>query len=170
MKQYLILIGLVLCCLSCSEQEADNSKLRSILTDQLKYSYTDQNWYVPPKVAINGLTAEQSNWQDSTDNNSIGGLVAHMTFWNEMQIRAFKGEDFSDFEIDNDITFTTTEWEKATKKLDSVQTELQLMVENASEEQLAAWATDLLNLSAHNAYHAGQIVHIRKRNGWWKKK
>ena len=29
------------------------------------------------------------------------------------------------------------------------------------------WSSSVANISTHNAYHTGQIVYIRKRNGWW---
>lgn len=170
MKAILTIVTLGLLVLSCSEKK-NNSELKTVLAEQLDYSYSDQNWFVPMKTAINGITAEQSNWKDSTDNHSIGELVSHLTFWNEMQLRAFKGEDFSGFETDNDSTFkvyTEKEWDSAVSKLDSVQTELERITEQANEKQLAEWASDVLNMAAHNAYHTGQIIYIRKRKGWWK--
>ncbi len=170
MKNILTLIGFGLFILNCSETTVDPN-VKSLLVQQLKYSHNEENWFVPTKIAINGLSAQQSNWKDSTENHSIAELVSHLTFWNEMQLRAFKGEDFSNFEMDNDTTFkiyTEKEWKNLVIKLDSVQTELERWTEKANENDLSEWASDLLTMSSHNAYHTGQMVYIRKHKGWWK--
>ncbi|MEM6894622.1 MAG: DinB family protein [Bacteroidota bacterium] len=178
MKQNLVIFGILIFCLSCSEKknEPENKKpseLKTLLTDQLKYSHTDENWYVPTKMALNGLSTEQVNWKDSTENNSIGEIVSHLTFWNDMYLRTLKGEDLSDFEIDNDSTFLVyneKDWQKVTDKLDSIQMEFQIWTENASKEQLSEEAFDIFTIVSHNAYHTGQIIYIRKQNGWWNRK
>ena len=172
MKQNLILFGLLVLFFNCSEKEKI-SELKPLLTEQLKYSHTDENWFVPTKIAITGLTAEQSNWKDSTENHSIGELVSHLTFWNEMYLKGLNGEDFSDFDMDNEITFkiySEEEWKNVVSKLDSIHTELEQMTTKASEKQLSERASDVLTMTAHNAYHTGQIIYIRKRNGWWNRK
>ncbi len=178
MKRNLVIFGILIFCLSCSEKKNELKKknttdLRTLLNEQLKYSHTDENWYVPTKIAINGLTPKQVNWKDSTQNHSIGELVSHLTFWNGMYLRTFNGDDVSDFEMDNDSTFLVyneKEWQKVTSKLDSIQMEFQLWTENASEEQLSKQAVDILTMASHNAYHSGQIIYIRKQNGWWNRK
>ena len=75
--------------------------------EQLKNTHSEQNWFVPTKIAIQGLSTEQSNWKDSTENHSIAELVSHLSFWNGMNLRAFKGEDMSDFDVDNNATIGT---------------------------------------------------------------
>ncbi|MFS4446825.1 DinB family protein [Maribacter sp. 2307UL18-2] len=172
MKKTLLFIGLVILILNCSERE-NSSELKPLLIEQLKYSHTDENWFVPTKIAVAGLTAEQSNWKDSTENHSIGELVSHLTFWNEMFLKDINGEDFSDFDMDNEITFkiySEKEWKNAITKLDSVQTEFERIFENANDKQISNRASDVLTMTAHNAYHTGQIIYIRKRNGWWNRK
>lgn len=172
MKPYTIFFGILILCFACTQNE-NKPELKPLLSQQLKYSYTDENWFVPAKMAFDGLSPEQVNWKDSTESHSIGELVSHLTFWNELQLRAFKGEDFSNFKIDNDTTFkiyTAQEWDLVVGKLDSVQTALEQLTANASDKELAKLANDLLSLASHNAYHAGQILYIRKRNGWWNRK
>jgi len=168
MKTNLTVIVLIVLFVGCSEKPS--SELRPLLIRQLKYSHYEENWFVPTKMAINGLDYEQVNWKDSTQNHSIGELVSHLTFWNDMYLRTLKGEDFSDFDIDNDTTFliyTEKEWKKVASKLDSVQMEFERWTENASEEQLVEQAPSILTMVSHNAYHSGQIIYIRKQNGWW---
>ena len=43
-----------------------------------------------------------------------------------------------------------------------------LGLENATDEQISEWNVEIANMTAHTAYHTGQIMYIRKRNGWWK--
>ncbi|MBP6002333.1 MAG: hypothetical protein KA746_02755 [Pyrinomonadaceae bacterium] len=39
--------------------------------------------------------------------------------------------------------------------------------EAASKTNQASWATLISNINAHNAYHAGQILLLRKLQGSW---
>ncbi len=92
MKRVLTIVILVLFLLRCFEKKTNNeSNIKSLLIQQLKNAHTNQQWFVPTKKAIDGLTLEQSNWKDSSDNHSIGELVSHLIFWNELNLRAFKG-------------------------------------------------------------------------------
>lgn len=170
MNRILKIIGVGFLILGCSEKTG-NPTVKSLLVQQLKNSHSNQEWFVPANKAVDGLTAEQSNWKDSTANHSIAELVSHLTFWNEMNLKAFKGADMSDFEIENDTTFekyNEMEWVLAVKKLDSIQTEWEILTENATDKRIIEWSSDIANMAAHNAYHTGQIIYIRKRNGWWK--
>ena len=89
MKNSLTFIILIVFIASCSEEKS-SSKIRPLLKEQLKYSHFEENWFVPTKIAINGLKPEQVNWKDSTQNHSIGELVSHLTYWNDVYLRALK--------------------------------------------------------------------------------
>ncbi len=170
MKRIITITILGLIFLSCSEKN-NEPNVKSLLVEQLKNTHTNQEWFVPTKKAIEGLTLEQSNWKDSTENHSIGELVSHLIFWNEMNLNAFKGEEVAEFKDDNKETFKKNngqDWKNATKKLDSIQTEWERLTENATEKQIAEWNTEIANMTAHTAYHTGQIIYIRKYKGWWK--
>jgi hypothetical protein len=41
------------------------------------------------------------------------------------------------------------------------------LVETADDAQLAKWADNIAHISAHNAYHVGQIIYVRKLQGSW---
>ncbi|MEM8965257.1 MAG: DinB family protein [Bacteroidota bacterium] len=172
MRQNILLIGIIILFLGCSKNK-DNTEVKSLLADLMKKSHTEQHWFVPTKTALEGLAVEQSNWRDSTENHSIGELVSHLVFWNGINLRAFNGEDMTDFEVDNETTFkmyTENEWVSLVNELDSIQTEWESIIVQATDEQLAECSKEIANIQAHNAYHAGQIIYIRKRNGWWNKK
>lgn len=154
----------------CSTQP-EQATMKPLLLEKLKSSYDKQGWFAPLKNATQGLTAEQANWKDSTGNHSIGELVSHLIFWNERNLMAFQGNTPPDFSGNNDETFqkfTSTKWEDALSKLDSIHSSLNETIEKSTPEQLKEWSSDIANISAHNAYHTGQIVYIRKMKGWWK--
>ena len=172
MKKRILSIIVISIILGCSHKK-ENTEVKSLLVDLMKKSHTEQHWFVPTKTALEGLAVEQSNWRDSTENHSIGELVSHLVFWNEINLRAFNGEDMTDFEVDNKTTFkmyTENEWVSLVNKLDSIQTDWESIIVDATDEQLTEWSKEIANIQAHNAYHAGQIIYIRKRNGWWNKK
>lgn len=169
MKKFLTIVGLGLIIISCSERN-NRTNVKSFLVQQLKNTHTNEEWFVPTKKAIQGLTLEQSNWKDSTENHSIGELVSHLNFWNKMNLKVFKGEEVPEFKVDNKETFKKNngeDWLNAVRELDSIQTEWESLVENATEKQITDWGIEIANMSAHTAYHTGQIIYIRKHNGWW---
>lgn len=173
MKYILIAIVLVLSITACSEKNNDTD-MRSFLVEQLKNTHNQQDWFVPTKKALDGISFEQSNIKDSTDNHSISEIVSHILYWNDINLKAFNGEEIGEYleeESQNAETFHISSgknWGKAVRLLDSIQTEWELAVENSTDEQLQLWQSEIADLAAHNAYHTGQIIYIRKKNGWWK--
>ena len=144
--------------------------VKSLLLEQLKNTHTDQDWFVPVKKAIAGVTLEQAKWKDKANNHSIGELVSHLIFWNERVLTAFKEENVPEFNDDNDTTFEICEgigWIAEKEKLDSIQNEWEELVEKATDDQLMKWHMSIANICTHNTYHTGQIIYIRKQNGWW---
>lgn len=165
------LLILLLCCglMSCASQQENQAQ--ALLRDQLRNTYTNQNWFVPLHTAIQDLSIEQVNWKDSTDNHSIGELVSHIIFWNERILIAFEGGTVPDFDNDNEKTFirySGEAWTQNTSKLDSIQTQWETVISQASEEELLNWGKEVINMCSHIAYHTGQILYIRKQHGWWK--
>ena len=152
------------------EEQPAPPTVRSILLEQLKNTHTIPDWYVPLNDALDGLTAEQAHWTDSTENHSICQIASHLLFWNGRILTAFQGNTPPDFGDNNEVTFTRYcrgDWPETVKKLDSIQTQWERSIADATEEQLNVWSSEVANVSSHNAYHTGQIVYIRKRNGWW---
>lgn len=169
MKKLLIIVGLSSIFLGCSKQN-DKHNIKSLLVQQLKSTHLEEDWFVPTKKAIEGLTQDQSNWKDSTDNNSIGEIVSHLNFWSEMNLRVLKGEKVQEFKGSNEETFKMNNgenWKHEVKKLNSLQSEWVKLIENASDEQISGWENEIANMTAHLAYHTGQIIYIRKHNDWW---
>jgi hypothetical protein len=144
--------------------------LRSIILEQLKTTHNIKDWFVPPSIAIAGLTAQQANWKDSSGNHSIAQLTTHLIFWDKQTLDKFVGKKQDAFNGDNKATFTpVTEatWKTTVQALDSVLTALEVAVTNADDIKLKKWYSTLAHIGTHNAYHTGQIIYIRKMKGWW---
>jgi hypothetical protein len=168
-----ILILIVMAALSgCQEKSspAGTSTTKSVLLQQLKNTHSNKEWFVPVNIALEGLTAEQAMWRDSSGNHSIGQLTYHLLFWNKRQLAKFNGQAEGKFSGDNEETFDAfnqADWDKTVAGLDSVLTALAKGIEGADETKLTSWYATVANISIHNAYHTGQILYIRKLQKSW---
>jgi hypothetical protein len=148
---------------------AQQASTKSVLLEQLKNTHTVKNWFVPVNIAVEGLTPEQAAWKDK-GGHSVGQLTFHLLFWNERQLKDFKGVKNDSFSGNNEETFdkfNQSQWADVVKRLDQVLTDIEKWVETASDDQLKKHAATIANISAHNAYHTGQIVSVRKAQGTW---
>jgi hypothetical protein len=144
--------------------------LKSILLEQLRSTHNKKDWFVDAMTAVNGLTPEQASWKDGKGNHSAGQLTYHLVFWNRRSLAKFKGEPASKFSGNNEETFDNFDaktWSATVRELDEAMTELEELVENAEENQVKGWASEIEKIGAHNAYHIGQIVYIRRLQGSW---
>lgn len=172
MKRTIVLVAvLAVFCASALSQEKDKKPvtLRSILLEQLQTNHKKQDWFVPSSLAVDGLTAEQASWKDNTGNHSIGQLAYHLVFWNKESLARIKGEQPANSD-DNEKTFNSFDaksWAETVAQLDQVMTDLEKFVETADEATLEKNASRIAHVCAHNAYHTGQILYIRRQKGWW---
>lgn len=146
------------------------SDLRSVLLEQLQTTHNKKDWFVPVNVAVDGLTAEQANWHDAKGNHSVGQLTYHLLFWDRYALAKFKGQDPGKFDGNNEKTFDNfdaKQWAATVKELDEVLTEWEKAVQSADEEKLKKGASTIAHVGAHNAYHIGEIVYVRKEQGSW---
>src|SRR5467141_1289141 len=146
------------------EQKKDETpaKLKGILLEQLRSTHNRKEWFVDAMTAVNGLTPEQASWKDGKGNHSAGQLTYHLVFWNRRSLAKFKGNNEETFN-----SFDAKTWSATVRQLDEVMTELEKLVENADENQLKGWASEIAHIGTHNAYHIGQIVYIRRLQGSW---
>ena len=168
MKQLLVIAAL---CFSLSSiAQTKPTTLKSILLAQLKTTHNVQDWFVPINQSLEGLTPEQAIWKDKKDNHSVAELATHLLFWDKQQLAKFKGVKGDAFDGDNTKTFSNLskeEWATVLKQLDQVLTDLEKLIEQADDAQVAKWSGDISHISTHNAYHTGQILYIRKSQGSW---
>jgi hypothetical protein len=152
-------------CLNASAQD-----LKTTLLQQLKNTHNNKEWFVPANIAIEGMTAEQASWKDGSGNHSAGQLTHHLVFWNERVLMEMSGKKPADFNGNNDETFDKFDkktWDDLVKRLDAVMVGLEKVVQDADEATLKKIAPTIANVSAHNAYHTGQIIFVRKLQGSW---
>ncbi|MEO8764363.1 MAG: DinB family protein [Ginsengibacter sp.] len=170
MKYYLALFCALSVYGSFAQKTDSVPTLRSILLEQLTTTHNIKDWFVPPGIAIAGLTAEQANWKDNTDNHSIAQLTTHLIFWNMQLLDKFEGKKPAAFNGNNKETFTAVNevtWPATVQRLDSVLTAWENIIKNSDEKKLRTWYSNIAHIGTHNAYHTGQIIYIRKMKGWW---
>jgi len=144
--------------------------LRSILLSQLHSTHDKSEWFVCVDVAVAGVTPEQAAWTDGKGNHSVGQLTNHLLFWNRQQLLRLTGKPPQAYDGNNDETFNAFDaksWADTVKQLDGVLTDLEHLVETSDDATLAKIAPGIEHVSAHNAYHIGEIVMVRKEQGSW---
>ncbi|MGH9568853.1 MAG: DinB family protein [Candidatus Angelobacter sp.] len=141
--------------------------LRSILLTELRETHNQKDWFVSEKEAVEGLTPEQAAWSDGK-NHSVGQLVAHLVFWNSLNLAAFKGEHPKNPADNNDtFKFDPAQWQATLKQFDKVMTEWEQTIESADDATLQRLAPLVGHISEHNAYHIGEMIAVRKEHGMW---
>jgi len=165
---FALLLSLPLC--AHSQNQKPPTTLKGVLLEQLRTTHDKEDWFVPAKIAVQGLTAEQAKWTPGNGNHSVGQLTYHLVFWNTQELAHFKGEPAPKFSGNNDETFNnfdSKQWNDLVKQLDDVLTQWEKAVEAADDKKIEAFASEIAHVGAHNAYHIGQIVYVRKLQGSW---
>jgi uncharacterized damage-inducible protein DinB len=170
MKKLVFLLLLMTPFAAQAQSKAPPSTLRGVLLEQLHTTHDNEDWFVPANIAVAGLTAEQAKWSPGKGNHSVGQLAYHLWYWDNRSLQQFKGEKQEPFDGNNNETFdnfTAAQWDDLVKKLDKVMTDWEKAVETADEKKLAENASLIAHVGAHNAYHIGQILYVRKLQGVW---
>jgi len=168
--KFSLIVTLLFLPLFAAAQGKKPMTLKEVLLEQLKTTHNQKDWFVPANGAVGGLTADQAKWTDGKGNHSVGQLTVHITFWDKQELAKFKGETPAKFSGNNDETFNSFDsknWAAAVKEMDEVLTDWEKAVEGADEKKLALWASEIAHIGAHNAYHIGQIIYVRKEQGSW---
>ena len=144
--------------------------LRGVLLEQLRTTHDQEDWFVPVSIAVDGLTAQQAMWSPGKGNHSVGQLAYHIWYWDQRALNDFKGVKNEKFDGNNNETFdnfTADQWTDLVKKLNQVLSDWDKAVNDADDAKLAASASLLAHVGAHNADHVGQILYVRKLQGVW---
>ena len=170
MKKAALLLLIVLPLGAFAQSKQPPTTLRGVLLEQLHTTHDSEDWFVPANIAVQGLTAEQAKWMPPGGGHSVGQLAYHIWYWDNRELQHFKGEKQATFDGNNNETFTdfnAAQWEDLQKKLDQVMTDWEKAVESADDPTLAKNASLIAHVGAHNAYHIGQILYVRKLEGAW---
>lgn len=170
MKQVAFLLLFAVAMGAQAQRKNPPTTLRGVLLEQLHTTHDQEDWFVPASVAVQGLTADQAKWSPGNGNHSVGQLAYHVWFWNTQELAHFKGEKVATFSGNNDETFNDfnpAQWDDLVKKLNQVMADWEKAVETADDQKLAANASLIAHVGAHNAYHIGQILYVRKLEKAW---
>ena len=154
---------------------------KETLLKQYDRCYNENGWFVAVRNTIEGITAKQAAWKPEASDNSIRESLSHLSYYNNAYLQRFKGIDYPYDVADNDETFrggdlSDDEWQTEVAEFDAIMTEWRGLLESADEskfdepvsaENQATWAELIANVNAHNAYHGGQILLLRKLQGSW---
>lgn len=155
--------------------------IKETLLKQYERCYNENGWFVAVWNAVDGVTAEQAAWKPEGSDNSIWESLTHITYYNSAYLQRFKGIEFEYDVADNDETFRRGEaseeaWRADVEKFDSVMIEWRTLIEQADESKFSEpvptntsriWADLIADVNAHNAYHGGQILLLRRLQGSW---
>lgn len=170
MKKAALFLLLALPLAASPQNKKPPTTLRGVLLEQLHTTHDEEDWFVPANIAVQGLSADQANWTPGHGGHSVGQLAYHIWFWDLRALQRFKGEKQIAFSGNNDETFNdfnAAQWDDLVKKLDQVLADWEKAVESADDQTLAANASLVAHVGAHNAYHIGQILYVRKLEGAW---
>jgi len=157
--------------------------IKEILLEQFNACYDENVWFVALKNALEGITATEAVWSPKDSDKNIWKLLTHLNFYNEAWLIRFGGGEFKYPEgMDNDDTFSVsdspddaalkTELDQMNEVMNGWRTALQNSDEakfsrSVSETNESKWFSVISNINTHNAYHAGQILLLRKLHGTW---
>src|SRR5579863_1853316 len=170
MKRLIPVVLLVVSLSAVAQNKKPPTDLRGVLLEQLRTTHSEEDWFVPAKVTVEGLTAEQAGWSPGKGNHSVGQLAYHLWFWDSRALADFKGEKNPAFSGNNEETFdnfTAAQWDELVKKLDQVMADWERAVETADDQKLAEKASLIAHVGTHNAYHIGQMIFVRRLQGSW---
>jgi len=153
---------------------------KDFLLDQFNKCYDENGWFVSLRNAVDGMTADEAAWKPDGADNSVWQTLSHVTYYNHAYLERFKGVDFQYDIDDNDATFTAggsdEEWATELERFDKVMKEFRELISNADDAKFdqsvsatkqTKWAVLIGEINAHNAYHAGQVLMLRKVQGSW---
>ncbi|MBK8465599.1 MAG: DinB family protein [Chloracidobacterium sp.] len=155
--------------------------IKDLLLAEFNVCYDENSWFVAVRNAINGLGVEQASWKPDDSVNCIWETLSHLTYYNNAYLQRFKGVDYQYDVSDNNETFSTGEyteehWQADVMRFDEVMNQFREAIavadenkfsEQVSSENTRSWARLISDINTHNAYHAGQIVLLRKLQSCW---
>lgn len=142
-----------------------------------------EEWIVPLATALAGVTAEQAVWAPPGGGNTIWQTINHLNYYNGRILSRLKGIDPGVSVETNEESFAGTggmqgeaAWADTLAETKRIQLELRETIASLSGSDLEAPYADtnesfgqqLSRWMLHDAYHAGQIVLIRRQQGSWR--
>ncbi|MEF2964516.1 DinB family protein [Paenibacillus sp. M1] len=156
-----------------------------LLKIQKDNTWDREEWVVPLATAVQGVTTEQAEWVPPGGGNTIRETVNHLNYYNKRILNRLKNNPNAHSVDTNEATFANGErpagadgWAATLAETERTAYELRQAIAGLTEEDLAApysgessdvlLGEELSRWLLHDAYHAGQIVLIRKQQGSWR--
>jgi uncharacterized damage-inducible protein DinB len=145
------------------------------LADQLERSFRGGAWHGPALAeALEGVDAAAAAHRSAADVHTIAEIAGHAAFWIDAARRRMEGEDITDVppEVDfpRDGAASPEAWRRTLAGLEQAHRGLHAALLALDDQRLDAPVAgsdptvrgQLLGILQHNAYHAGQIVLLKK--------
>jgi hypothetical protein len=151
--------------------------LKALVTHHLANTFEAEAWQPPLSAAVAGLTAAQAMWKPAPERHSIWQIVQHVTRWKSAAHRGWLGDapDQAALQRDDwrDVTGDEADWQQEVRALHQTAEKVQAWVATLPESTLAEpaeggdepLAVRIQQMASHDAYHAGQIRHLRALQG-----
>lgn len=155
-----------------------------IILAQLSACHDTDGWFSPLQFVLENVSAQVAVKTGEGASNSIYGIVQHLVYWNERYLTRFIHGSAPPSLLKNRETFENgnpdvlTKWEELKLEINNVFMRWRDALQSCDESKLQSrtplddkdelWWMSLANLTLHNAYHIGQIVHILKEHSLWR--
>jgi uncharacterized damage-inducible protein DinB len=152
------------------------------LADQLERAFRGGAWHGPAVAeTLAGVDEKTAAARPVAGAHSIWEIVHHLTVWNDVPRRRLDGERLQNLPAERDWPpvgdasgdVSAAAWRASLAALEEAHAALHERVRDLSDEQLddpvsgsdSTVRGTLFGVLQHNAYHAGQIVALRKAAG-----
>ncbi len=145
------------------------------LADQLERTFRGGAWHGPAVAeALDGVTAAAASLRPVAGGHTIWQIVHHVGVWIDVARRRIEGEALEDVPESEDwpsrLGPSAPEWEAEVEALEEAHRRLFATVKGLDDSRLGdpVGGSDptvrgmLFGVLQHNAYHAGQIMVLRK--------
>lgn len=147
--------------------------LEEKLADAVRYGYrtshTEEGWIVPLADAVARLDAEAAKWKPGPKVASAWELVAHAIPYPESLLNDLLGDPPMESDDWPPVVDTSPEaWKALQGRVARVTNQLAEVIDGLSADELASppkgkktvVARRIMDMAAHDAYHAGQVVKL----------
>ncbi len=150
---------------------------KKVLLRLWEISNQTESWFAPVQKALENVDEAQAVWKpaDITEFNSIQEITYHLLYYKARFLSSLTGSAFETL-ADNETTFIaglSMDWEKIKRELYVTNFKIVEYLQTLQDSDLDSLlpketiGQQVMDLAAHDAYHAGQIVLIRKLQGAW---
>ncbi|MCA0971971.1 DinB family protein [Halobacillus litoralis] len=146
--------------------------MRQWVLEQFAAIYDRDQYFACFLTAVDQLNDYEAHFKAEVGQaNSIAEIIHHLDFYNDRFLSRFRGEEVASLPSSyNTFILEHKDWRRMVKEADQTYRQFRNSLRTCSDEKLQKWTADLGQLWLHNAYHIGQIVHVRKEFGAWSKR